>query len=52
MKMSKVLDKIIDVNRTAYSNGRSMADNLCSFMFMREKCSEEKTKAVLDSFGC
>ena len=47
--MSKVLDEIIDVNQTAYVNGRAVADNLRSIMFMKEKCAEEKIESILVS---
>jgi hypothetical protein len=49
MKISKVLDEIIDVNQTAYVNGRAVADNLRSIMFMKEKCAEEKIESILVS---
>ena len=40
--MSKVLDEIIDVNQTAYVNGRAVADNLRSIMFMKENVQKKK----------
>ncbi len=48
MKMSKVLDDLIDMNQTAYVNGRSVTDDL-RILFMKDHCIEEGIDAVLIS---
>jgi hypothetical protein len=47
--MSKVLGELIDETQTAYVCGRSIADNLRSFQFLKNHCAEEKDDAVLIS---
>ena len=49
LRVSKVLDEVIDQNQTAYVGGRAVADNLRSIMFMKDHCREKKIKAVLVS---
>jgi hypothetical protein len=49
IKMSKVLDDLIDPNQTAYVKGRSVTDNLRSILFMKDHCVEEEVDAVLIS---
>jgi exonuclease III len=49
MKISKVLDSIIDPTQTAYVPGRSVSDNLRSNFFYKKKCEQENQKAVLVS---
>ena len=49
IRMSKVLDDLIDPNQTAYVNGRSVTDNLRSILFMKDHCVEEGVEAVLIS---
>ena len=47
MKMSKILDSIIDPSQTAYVPGRSVADNLRSNFFLKEYCRKENKNSVL-----
>ena len=47
--MSKVLGEIIDECQTAYVEGRSIADNLRTMMFMKDECAEKQVDAVLIS---
>jgi exonuclease III len=49
IKISKVLDSIIDVSQTAYVPGRSVADNLRSNFFFRNHCVKKSIDAVLIS---
>ncbi len=49
IKVSKVLDSIIDVSQTAYVPGRSVADNLRSNFFFRNHCVKKSIDAVLIS---
>ena len=49
IKMSTVLDDVINPNQTAYVRGRSVADNLRSILFMKEHCQREDLDAVLIS---
>ena len=49
MRVSKVLEEILDPSQTAYVNGRSGADNLRSILFMRDHCVEEDLDSVLIS---
>ena len=49
IRMSKVLDEVIDINQSAYISGRSVSDNLLSIMFMKDYCCDENIEAVLIS---
>ena len=49
LRVSKVLDEVIDKNQTAYVGGRAVADNLRSILFMKDHCREKGIDAVLVS---
>ena len=49
IKISKVLDSIIDVSQTAYVPGRSVADNLRSNFYLKSYCKNNNTEALLVS---
>jgi hypothetical protein len=49
MKMSKILDTIIDTSQTAYVPGRSITDNLRSNFFYKKYCADNDIDAVLIS---
>jgi exonuclease III len=49
IKVSKVLDSIIDVSQTAYVPGRAVADNLRSNYFLKKYCREKDLDSVLIS---
>ena len=51
IRMSKVLGDIMDDSQTACVKGRSVADNLCSMIFMRHQCLADNLDAVLISFN-
>jgi hypothetical protein len=47
MKLSKVLDSIIDPSQTAYVPGRSVADNLRANFYMKNHCEKSNIESVL-----
>jgi hypothetical protein len=49
VKVSKVLDSILDVSQTAYIPGRSVADNLRANFFMKNHCIKKNIDSVLIS---
>ncbi len=49
IKMSKVLDLIIDKSQTAYVPGRSVMDNLRANFYVKGKCKKKKINSVLIS---
>jgi exonuclease III len=49
IKVSKVLNSIIDKSQTAYIPGRSVADNLRSNFYMKKYCRQHKIDSVLIS---
>ena len=49
IRISKVLDSIIDVSQTAYIPGRSVADNLRANFFVKNHCAKKNLDAVLIS---
>jgi hypothetical protein len=49
VKVSKVLDSILDVSQTAYIPGRSVADNLRANFFMKNHCIKKNLDSVLIS---
>jgi hypothetical protein len=49
IKMSKILDTIIDTSQTAYVPGRSITDNLRSNFFYKKYCADNDIDAVLIS---
>jgi len=49
MKLSKVLDSIIDPSQTAYVPGRSVADNLRANFYMKKQCEKSNIESVLIS---
>ena len=49
MKISKVLDSIIDVSQTAYIPGRSVADNLRSNFYLKTICKNKNIDSLLIS---
>ena len=49
VKISKVLDSILDVSQTAYIPGRSVADNLRSNFYMKNLCDSKDLDSVLIS---
>jgi hypothetical protein len=49
IKISKVLDSIIDVSQTAYIPGRSVADNLRSNFFLKAICKNNNIGSLLIS---
>ena len=49
IRMSKILDKIIDPSQTAYIPGRSVMDNIRSNMYTKKYCKDKKIDAILVS---
>jgi exonuclease III len=49
IKMSKILETIIDPQQTAYVPGRSVADNLRSNFFLKEYCKKANINSALIS---
>jgi len=49
MRMSKVLETIIDKSQTAYIPGRSVSDNLRSNFFYKNYCQKNKVDSILIS---
>jgi exonuclease III len=49
IKVSKVLESIIDDSQTAYVPGRSVADNLRTNFFLKQYCEEKNLDSVLIS---
>jgi len=49
IKMSKVLDLIIDSSQTAYVPGRSVMDNLRANFYVKGQCKKKNTNSVLIS---
>jgi len=49
VRMSKVLESIIDPSQTAYIPGRSVMDNLRSNLFTKNHCNNKKIDALLVS---
>jgi hypothetical protein len=49
VRMSKVLEDIIDPSQTAYIPGRSVMDNLRSNLFAKRYCAKHKINALLVS---
>ena len=49
LRVSKVLDEVIDQNQTAYVSGRAVADNLRCIKFMKDHCRQKDIDAILVS---
>jgi exonuclease III len=49
MRMSGVLDSVIDPSQTAYVKGRSVMDNIRSNLFLKKYCKDNKIDACLTS---
>jgi hypothetical protein len=49
MRMSKVLNDIIDVSQTAYIPGRSVMDNIRCNIYVKKYCKDHKIDAILTS---
>ncbi len=49
LKMSKVMNVLIDPDQMEFVNGRSLTDNLCSILFMKDHCMEKEINGVLIS---